>query len=92
MFVFYFYFVGGCDVTVGPCLQRTTGWLLWVLNIAKQNKLNGWAVLYCLYVGIPLFTNRKNVTHENVLLRDWYILPSQPLILLSLIKNPPQSK
>ena len=50
-------------------------------------------VFYYLYGCVPLLkTYQKNIMHDNILLYSWHYLPSQPSLLLSLIKKTPQSK
>ena len=36
--------------------------LTYIINLAVI------AVFYCLYGGVPLFNNYKNITHDNILL------------------------
>ena len=58
-----------------------------LINLAVQ------VVFYCFYDGVPLFKNyKKNTMYDNLLLQYWHHFPSQPSILLPLIKTPPQRK
>ena len=55
--------------------------------LLNKRNLAGLAVLYCLYLGVPLFNNNKNVMHDNIFMHNFQHFPSQPSIPISLIKN-----
>ena len=76
MLVFYCYFVGGWyrSSLMFMILQSVptdkkqlfdnygVSILTYIINLAVI------AVFYCLYGGVPLFNNYKNITHDNILL------------------------